>query len=274
MVDLRRLAFDKSLNQNALGEILQLPQPEVSKLMNGRRDVTQAHLDLLSEHFGADVIAHYIIDNATMEEFRLSHARQVEATIIPADIVEEVKAEVMEAESVPMLTEELSCRTDFDVRAYIEENGDELERINPSQLLKRADLAEKILKTSMLPTFVPGDIVFVRFIQDKAKIIDGDTYYLDTKSRPTMIRKVKFEPNNKIRLVAQNLDFADIIIDKSDIISVAKIIGLLRLTFSDCYADIEAVRRRKDEQIDNLIAQIDKAGERESRLITLLENNK
>lgn len=269
MLNFKQLAKEHWKTQQDMAEILGIAQSKVSALMNNPQNIRPEIMAKLEAHFGAEVVASYI-DNH--EHIRSS--RSVQATIIPADIVEEVKAEVIEAESVPMLTEELSCRTDFDVRAYIEENGDELERINPSQLLKRADLAEKILKTSMLPTFVPGDIVFVRFIQDKAKIIDGDTYYLDTKARPTMIRKVKFEPNNKIRLVAQNLDFADIIIDKSDIISVAKIIGLLRLTFSDCYADIEAVRRRKDSQIDSLIEQIDKAGERESRLITLLEKNK
>ena len=57
MINIKRLAFDKSLNQTKLGEILRLPQPEVSKIMNGRRDITQAHIDLLTEHFGQDTIA-------------------------------------------------------------------------------------------------------------------------------------------------------------------------------------------------------------------------
>ena len=270
MLNFKQLAKEHWKTQQDMSEILGIAQSKVSALMNNPQNIRPEIIAKLEAYFGTEVVQSYMEDSD--KHIRMSGT--FPATIIPADIIEEVKAEIQEAESVPMLTEELSCRTDFDVRAYIEENGDELERINPSQLLNRADLAEKILKTSMLPTFVPGDIVFVRFIQDKAKIIDGDTYYLDTKSRPTMIRKVKFEPNNKIRLVAQNLDFSDIIIDKSDIISVAKIIGLLRLTFSDCYADIEAIRRKKDEQIDSLIAQIDKAGERESRLITLLEKNK
>ena len=199
-----------------------------------------------------------------------------------AEIVEEIKEEVAEAESIPILSEDLSTATDLDIRAYLDENGDELERINPSQMLQRANLAEKVIKTSMLPTFAPGDIVFVRFMRDKAKLVDGDTYYFDLKSRPTMIRKVKIE-GDKLRLIALNPDYGDIVTDRNDIISVAKIIGLLRMTFADFYSNIEEARRRKEEQIENLInkhnthveslvSQIDKMGAREDRLISMIEN--
>lgn len=207
-------------------------------------------------------------------------------SIVPAEVVEEIKEEVAQevaiAESVPILSEDLTTATDINIRSYIEENGDELERINPSQMLQQADLAEKVMRASMLPTFAPGDIVFIRFMKDKAKLIDGDTYYFDLKSLPTMIRKVKFESDNKLRLIAQNPAYADIVTDRANIVSVARIVGLLRLTFTDFYSDVEEARKRKDEQITDLIhthaSQVEKfiehiqdAGKRENRLIDLLE---
>lgn len=207
-------------------------------------------------------------------------------TFVPAEVVEEIKEEVAQevaiAESVPILSEDLTTATDINIRSYIEENGDELERINPSQMLQQADLAEKVMRASMLPTFAPGDIVFIRFMKDKAKLIDGDTYYFDLKSLPTMIRKVKFESDNKLRLIAQNPAYADIVTDRANIVSVARIVGLLRLTFTDFYSDVEEARKRKDEQITDLIhthaSQVEKfiehlqdAGKRENRLIDLLE---
>lgn len=204
--------------------------------------------------------------------------------IVPAEVVEEIREEVAEAASVPILSEDLSTATELDIKAYIEENGDELEKINPSQLLGQADLAEKVMRTSMLPTFAPGDIVFIRFMKDKSKLVDGETYYFDLKSFPTMIRKVKME-GGKLRLIAQNPNFGDIVTDRNDIVSVAKIVGLLRLTFTDFYSDIEETRKQKEEQINNLIdkhtsqvdsliEQINKAGERENRLIDMLEKFK
>lgn len=207
--------------------------------------------------------------------------------IVPAEIVEEIKEEAKEelviAESVPMLPRDVSIATDVNIRNYIEENGDELRRINPSQMLQEAnpDIAERVLQPSMLPTFAPGDTIFIRFIKDKAKLIDGKIYHFDLKALPTMIRMVKIE-GEKIRLIALNPNFGDMVVDRTDIVGVAEIVGLLRMTFVDFYSDLERERKQKDEQItemisshtaqvDNLIKQIAKFGEREDRLIDMLE---
>lgn len=269
MIDIKRLAFDKSLNQTKLGEILRLPQPEVSKIMNGRRDITQAHIDLLTEHFGQDTIAQYIIPDDALEMMQKPTSRSIQASIIPAEVIEEVKAEIEEAESVPVVPEVIASKTNLNIREYIEENEDELEHINPSKLLQNADLAERILGTSMLPDFAPGDIVFARFLSNKAKIIDGKTYYFDLKTHPTMIRIVKIE-GDKLRLTALHPNFGDIVINKSDVINVGKIIGLLRTTFGSQYAEIESLREKKEKQIESLISEVNKAG---VRIDTIMAQN-
>ena len=262
MLKLRELAKDCGVTQTYIAGILGIMQSEVSKMMNGTRPIKKEHIALLSEKFGEDVVARYV---DLKWQYKAS-----EATIVPAEIVEEIKAEVVESEGVPMLPEVLSSARDVNVRAYIEENGDELELYNPALMLKDADLAEKVRKSSMLPIFAPDDVVFVSFLNDKSKIVDGEYYYMDIKSRPTMIRKVKIE-GNKYRLVATNPDFADIIIEQCDIINVAAIVGLFRATFNDYGSHIAAVRKQKDEQIENLIDQLDKFGARETRLIDILE---
>lgn len=279
VLNFKQFMFDKSLRQNDLAQILGESQSVISLFVNGKRLPMKRHIDALEAEFGADTISQYMIET---EEYRDMVAKQVSATIVPAEVVEEIKEEVAQAESVPIIKEELSSATDINIREYVEENGDELEKINPSQLLGQADLAEKVMRTSMLPTFAPGDIVFIRFMKDKTKLVDGETYYFDLKSFPTMIRKVKIE-GNKFRLIAQNPNFGDIVItDRADIVSVAKIVGLLRLTFTDFYSDIDEARKQKEEQIsnmieshttqvDSLIKEISKIGERENRLIDILE---
>ena len=136
----------------------------------------------------------------------------------------------------------------------------------------------------MLPTFQPDDRVFIRFIKDKMKIVDGETYYLDCKNRPTMIRLVKFEGCDKLRLIAKNPQYGDIIIDRSDIINIGVVVALFRMTFGDQYAEIEAIRRHKDEQLEErhqqinnfidiqreMIAEIREAGKRNDKLIDKL----
>jgi hypothetical protein len=120
-------------------------------------------------------------------------------------------------------------------------------------------------------------------MKDKSKLVDGETYYFDLKSLPTMIRKVKIE-GSRLRLIAQNPNFGDIVTDRNDIVSVAKIVGLLRMTFTDFYSDIEDARKQKEEQISSLInshttqmqsliSEMGKMGQREERLIDMLAKN-
>jgi hypothetical protein len=92
-------------------------------------------------------------------------------------------------------------------------------------------------------------------LRDKARIIDGKTYYLETRCLPTMVRKVKIESDGRLRLIAKNPEFADIYIQEDDIKNIGKVVGMFRDTFGDQYDEIEAVRRKKDEQIDNLLLQ-------------------
>ena len=281
MADLKQFRKQNNLTQDELGEYLGIKKSFISRIENGFHKLPHEKLSkLLENNLGWNVSA--LLTSNESEEVTSTGFE----SIVPAEVVEEIKEEVAQevaiAESVPILSEDLTTATDINIRSYIEENGDELERINPSQMLQQADLAEKVMRASMLPTFAPGDIVFIRFMKDKAKLIDGDTYYFDLKSLPTMIRKVKFESDNKLRLIAQNPAYADIVTDRANIVSVARIVGLLRLTFTDFYSDVEEARKRKDEQITDLIhthaSQVDKfiehiqdAGKRENRLIDLLE---
>lgn len=176
------------------------------------------------------------------------------------------EAEVIE--SFPILPEVVAESQNTNIEAYIEENSSELERVNPSSLLSASHAAERILRTSMLPTFQPEDIVFVRFLPDRMKLCDGDIYYLNCKNRPTMIRRIKFEPDNRLRLVAQNPQYGDVYISREDIINVGTIVGMLRLTFGDQYSEIEAIRRQKDEQIENRSKQVDNMLEMQRELIS------
>lgn len=190
------------------------------------------HIIKLQDHFGIAVVDKYT-----------KYAKAEEVEVI---------------ESFPVLPEAVTTSPNTDIVKYVEENGAELETINPNQILTDAkvDVVELIKRTSMLPTFQPDDRVFIRFIKDKMKIVDGETYYLDCKNRPTMIRLVKFEGCDKLRLIAKNPQYGDIIIDRGDIINIGVVVALFRMTFGDQYAEIEAIRRHKDEQLEERNQQI------------------
>ena len=266
MVNIKSLMFDKSITQREMASIMGCTQSEVSFFATGKRRLGIRHIDALIKHFGDDVINQYKMSGDSVKP----HSQVADITILNPQVVEEIKEEVEAAESIPIVPENVTTRPNLDIREYIEESGGELEHINPSQMLKHADMAEKIVSTSMLPTLQPEDIIFVRFLQDKMKIVDGHTYYIDSKNRPTMVRQVKLEEGNRIRLLAQNRQFGDIVMDRADILNIAVIVGLLRMNFSDQYSQLEALRTKKDAQIDKMLSMMEEKEKQQSKLIDFI----
>jgi hypothetical protein len=253
-VDIEGLMLDTN---TAPKDIAQIIGEDIEYLRRCNNKLFPRHIMRLQDRFGDALIDKYA---------KFSNA--IEAEII---------------ESFPVLPEEVTTSPNTDILKYVEENGSELETINPSQLLNDAkvDVAERIKRTSMLPTFQPEDTVFIRFIKDKMKIVDGETYYLDCKNRPTMIRLVKFEPDGKLRLIAKNSQYGDIVIERTDIINIGVVVALFRMTFGDQYSELEALRRekeaerdRKDSQIDKMLEMMEKRDEQQSKLIDFITKDK
>lgn len=282
-IELKRLMGDFLLSQRQMAEILNTTQSEVSQLSNGNRRFMKKHIDALIAHFGEDVINQYTTPDKPFEGITQTAEVSILTPEVVAEIKEEVREEIEEVESFPVLPEDVTTSPNTDVLKYVEENGSELETINPNQLLigAKVDVAERIKRTSMLPTFQPEDTVFIRFIKDKMKIVDGETYYLDCKNRPTMIRLVKFEPDGKLRLIAKNSQYGDILIERTDIINIGVVVALFRMTFGDQYSELEALRRekdaereKKDSQIDKMLQMMQAQGEQQSKLIDYITKDK
>lgn len=203
-----------------------------------------------------------------------------------AKYTKSVDVEVVEA--FPVVTEAVNADPNTSIEKVIEEDGAELEHINPNHLLRnlKVDAAELVKSTSMLPTYQPNDWVFVKLIKDKLKITDGNIYYINCRNRPTMIRLVKFEGADKLRLIAQNSRYGDIVINREDIIDIGTCEALFRMTFGDQYSELETLRRQKDMQIEErntqingfidmqreMIAEIRESGKRNDRLIEKIIN--
>ena len=230
-VDIAALMLDTN---TAPKDIAQIIGEDIEYLRRCNNKLSPRHILLLQGRFGNEVVDRFA-----------KYTNVVEAEII---------------ESFPVLPEEVTTSPNTDILKYVEENGSELETINPSQLLNDAkvDVAERIKRTSMLPTFQPEDTVFIRFIKDKMKIVDGETYYLDCKNRPTMIRLVKFEPDGKLRLIAKNSQYGDIVMERTDIINIGVVVALFRMTFGDQYSELEELRREKEAEREKKDSQIDK----------------
>lgn len=273
MANIKAFRKANDLTQDELATYLGTGKSFISLVENGRCALPDAKFSLILNNSQGWDVSMFSLEN----DDTIPCESSTDKNSIPAEIVEEIKAEAIEeikaAESVPIVPSDIANTAEINVRKFIEKKADELERISPNDLVQRADGAERVRKTSMMPTFMPGDIVFVEFIDDKTKITDGHIYYFDMKTRPTMIRKVKFE-GDKLRLIAENPVFGDIITTFDEILNVADIVGMFRSSFGNQYAEIEAVRRKKDSQIDKLIEQNGEALRSIGNLINLMENKR
>ena len=263
MIDLRRLLFDNDLSQRDLATIIGEYQSVISLLMTGKRKLMDRHIDALVAHFGKETIDAYTTPDAPIVPI----TQPATVTIFDPTTVAEMKEELIEEEAIPMLPSEIATEPEQDIRAYIESSGSELERVNPTQLLRHADVAEKILHTSMFPTFQPEDIVFVRFIPHAMQIVDGNTYYIDSKTYPTLIRRIKLEGDSHLRLIAQNKQFADIVMPRTDINNLGAIVGLLRMNFGNQYDEMEELRHKKDSHLERMMEMLERSAEQQSKLI-------
>jgi SOS-response transcriptional repressor LexA len=253
------------INQVAKG-ICSLSDEKYEKLVQGQWDISMLN------------IPPYIKIPATMtvyEDATVKADDDTEISVVPASVVEEAKAEAIEEykaeESVPIIPAEVANIATVDVRKYIEDNIDELERFHFGKRAKVSSGVECVFDNSMAPTFIPSDKVLISFIDDISTIIDGDIHYIQLENRPTMLRKVKIE-GDKLRLIAENPNYGDIVVAHNNVVNIASVVCMVRTSFGNQNAEIESLRRKKDSQIDKLIKQNGDALKSIGDLISVIKN--
>lgn len=269
MVDIKALMFDKSLSQRRLAEIMNTSQSEVSQIANSKRRMLRKHIDGLIDYFGEEIISQYMVSEKPQVDY-VDDSNSTPATLVAEDDAQSPKDE----NNIPVLPGEIINRRNLDIYKYIQNNGSELISIDPRSLVEGAEFAMEILKDSMSPDLMQGDIVFLKFLPKTAKLHSGAMYFIDTPAYAGVIRDVYIE-GDTMTLRARNPKYGDIVLDlEKDDITAANIIGIFRKNFTSSYSQIEAVRQKKDEQIDQflassskLIEEIQRRGDRVDRLI-------
>ena len=269
MVDIKALMFDKSLSQRRLAEIMNTSQSEVSQIANSKRRMLRKHIDGLIDYFGEEIISQYMVSEKPQVDY-VDDSNSTPATLVAEDDAQSSKDE----NNIPVLPGEIINRRNLDIYKYIQNNGSELISIDPRSLVEGAEFAMEILKDSMSPDIMQGDIVFLKFLPKTAKLHSGAMYFIDTPAYAGVIRDIYIE-GDTMTLRARNPKYGDIVLDlEKDDITAANIIGIFRKNFTSSYSQIEAVRQKKDEQIDQflassskLIEEIQRRGDRVDRLI-------
>jgi phage repressor protein C with HTH and peptisase S24 domain len=244
---------EKYLSDSLMGKIAQaFPVFDKNWLLTGEGAMLKVPAATMSPYPADEMVSQATPTEAMRDGVNvITDAEVLDLSNYPVEVIEELRTEIKKDEAVPIISAEVAACDKYDISEYLEEDN-ELEHFIPSDMTADVDGAEIVRKTSMLPTFAPNDVVFIKLIKDKTRITDGGTYYFKLRKRATMIRMAKIK-GNELRLIAQNPQFGDVITTFDDVINVASIEGLYRKNIANQYNEIEALRRKKDAQTDELI---------------------
>lgn len=187
---------------------------------------------------------------------------------------------------IPIVTDVVLSQRGIDIKKYIEKNGSELQSIDPHKLFEGAEFAVEMFKDSMSPDIMAGDKVILQFLPKDAKLQSGAMYFINSIPYADVVRDV-FIDGDIATLKARNKRYGDIVLNiKTDILRVANVLGVYRNTFNSSYAQLDELRRTKEEQLNRfidmqseMVAEIreqgkrnDKERERVDRLIEKIIN--
>lgn len=131
--------------------------------------------------------------------------------------------------SIPVVPSELSSASGVDIYKEVMQRND-INRYPHTGQTPRPDLYYPIMSRAMEPYICLGDrLALVSFPLGEEAIEPGTPHTVDTKSKGFITRLLFNHPDGYLARAYDSERYPDFIIDKSDVIRVYRIIGLIRV---------------------------------------------
>ena len=205
--------------------------------------------------------------------FVTGNNNQVGAT--PEPRVED--AEIIETlEAIPVITTDQAKAPDVDVKKLVLSGSKEVKRLSIWEFFAKFGEFDAVCPTyrdSMIPTYVPGDFLFIKYKQvTNDSYIKQGRYLLDTREHGTILCIVEDTEDGWLTLSFKNArKYKPMRVKKEDIMSIADIVLMVRM--GDMAFDVMDTAQMqqqlaiKDEQFRLLMEQYNKTGDRVNRVI-------
>lgn len=185
--------------------------------------------------------------------------------------------EVVETlEAIPLISSDQAKATDLDVKQLVLSGSKEVKRLSIWEFFEKFGEFDAICPTyrdSMIPTYVPGDFLFIKYrhVTNDSYIKQG-RYLLDTRDYGAVLCLVEDMEDGTLELSFQNSKkYKPMRLRKEDVLSIADIVLMVRMgDMAFDVVDIGYLQKQleaKDEQFASLIKQFDKTGDRVNRVI-------
>jgi hypothetical protein len=207
----------------------------------------------------------------------------VTATIIPAEVVDDIKKEqYQEANSAvvieqpPLVPDNIVRKPEVDILEWADnaDNEHTQNAFNIANILKRTRFIIKMNSSAMLPTLSQTDFLFLKPFAEGSEIIDGEICGIETMAWGILIRHLYNDGDHILARPKNTLEYGDIRIPKKDVRNKYHVIfrGSTSLS-STPNNEAEHIKQlqRQGEHITSLIDEVVSAGKRQDRLIAMLE---
>ena len=277
MIDIKTLMFDKSLSQRRMAEIMNTTQSEVSQMANGNRKMLRKHIDALIDHFGEDIVNQYTLPDEPIKPA----SQDATITIFDPEVIKEVKEELIEE----VRAEEIKKTIVLPPSVIRDPKIDIKKEIKAGNLDEYAKPTQDILPLhqgkvytycdDMEPEIRAGEPVLVRLLPSGIAVVPGEMYFIDLPSGGK-IRYVEKEEDGKLYLKARNNAYGDIIVDRSEVQSLASVVMILRTprSMTNRESTLAEMIERKDGHLSDmmttnskLIDELCKRNERTDRMM-------
>lgn len=257
MIDIKTLMFDKSLSQRKMADIMNTTQSEVSQIANGNRRMLRKHIDGLIEFFGEEVVNQYSIPDEPIKPA----SQDATITIFDPEVIKGVKEELIEE----VRAEEIKKTIVLPPSVIRDPKIDIKKEIKAGNLDEYAKPTQDILPLhqgqvytycdDMDPEIRAGEPVLVRLLPSGIAVVPGEMYFIDLPSGGK-IRYVEKEENGKLYLKARNNAYGDIIVDRSEVQSLASVVMILRTprSMTNRETTLAEMIERKDGHLTDMMA--------------------
>ena len=256
MIDIKTLMFDKSLSQRKMADIMNTTQSEVSQMANGNRKMLRKHIDALIDHFGEDIVNQYTLPDEPIKPA----SQDATITIFDPEVIKEVKEELIEE----VRAEEIKKTIVLPPSVIRDPKIDIKKEIKAGNLDEYAKPTQDILPLhqgkvytycdDMEPEIRAGEPVLVRLLPSGIAVVPGEMYFVDLPSGGK-IRYVEKEEDGKLYLKARNNAYGDIIVDRSEVQSLASVVMILRTprSMTNRESTLAEMIERKDGHLSDMM---------------------
>lgn len=256
-VNLKQLMWDKGLTQTQLADIMGVNQSVISKFVLGKREPLLHHLEKLIERFGEDSVKSYFVHQDLVNP----HVQEATISIYDKGMVEELKEELIEE----VRAEEIKKTIVLPPSVIRDPKIDIKKEIKAGNLDEYAKPTQDILPLhqgkvytycdDMEPEIRAGEPVLVRLLPSGIAVVPGEMYFVDLPSGGK-IRYVEKEEDGKLYLKARNNAYGDIVVDRSEVQSLASVVMILRTprSMTNRESTLAEMIERKDGHLSDMMA--------------------